>query len=265
MASVQDLSPRDQQVMALNRRTASLDAERLKAFREEIVRSYEAATVVGQVSRLAEVMGPAPPDFQVIAASERRLLAHFNDRGYIWDLYCSEFGRAVALGEKAYLFRCLVEQLEPSGDAISSEDPDFDVLFRHIRELGTAGFAPDVICAPISVMVPFLTRLHSHMRWGSHPHEIVVDPDGTALRVFWSSKTIPLDRFVIFDSSCGVWKVRPDPESGHRLTVAIGEPEEYPDSVVWLAETVVKYEITNASAFRSIPLEGPIQDSEEGD
>jgi hypothetical protein len=253
---------RDEQIMALNRRTANLDADRLKRFRQEILRSYEAGTIIGQMSRVAEVLDPTPPDFQVITASERRLLAHFNDPGYIWDLYCSELGRAVALGEKAYLFRCLVEQLEPSGDAISSEDPDFDVLFKHVRELGMAGFAPDVICAPISIMVPFLMRLHSQLRSGSHPHETLVCPDGTSLRVFWSSKIAPLDRFVIFDSAAGAWKVKPDPESGHRLTIAIGEPEQYPDSVVWLAETVVKYEITNASAFRSIPLEGPLQESE---
>jgi hypothetical protein len=114
-------------------------------------------------------------------------------------------------------------------------------------------------------MVPFLKKQYSNLRWGSHPREVLIGPNGTTLRIFWSSKTRPLERFVIFDSAAGVWKVRPDPESGHRLTVAIGEPEEYPDSVVWLVQTVVKYEITNASAFRSILLEGPVQQNEEGE
>ena len=259
MASLQDLSPRDQQLMALSRRTANLDPDRLKAFREEILRSYEAATIVGQTGRLAEVLGRTPLGFAIISKTETRSLAEFNDQSFYWDLYCSDLGRAIALGEELYLFESLKERISPSDNAITSKDPDFNVLFKHIAELRAQGHKPDVICAPISVMVPFLTKLHSQMRWGSHPPEVLLEPSGDILRVFWSSRNRPLDRFLVFDSSAGLWSVRPDPESGRRLTVAIGEAEEHPDSVVWLAETAVKYEMIDPSAFRSIPLEGPVQ------
>lgn len=265
MASLHGLSPRDRNITTLRKRIANLQPDRLKAFTEEIVRSYEAATIVGQTGRVAEVMGRIPLGFTIIRKTETRSLADFNDESFYWDLYCSDLGRAVALGEELYLFESLAEVISPSERRIAGGDPHFDMLFEEMGELRAQGHKPDVVCAPISVMVPFLRQLRSHIRWGSHPREVLVVPTGEMLRVFWSSKNRPLDRFLIFDSSSAVWSVRPDPESGHRLTVAIGEAQEDSDSVVWLAETAVKYEMMDPTAFRSIPLEGSVQQNEQGE
>jgi len=69
---------------------------------------------------------------------------------------------------------------------------------------------------------------------------------------------MPLDRFVVFDSNNAVWRVKLDPFNQSRLTVAIGEPNSPPDAVMFLAETVVKYEIKNREAFYILPVEGQL-------
>lgn len=47
-----------------------------------------------------------------------------------------------------------------------------------------------------------------------------------------------------------------DPSTNHRLTVVIGEREASPDSVMFLAQTVAKYEIPDPAAILSIAVEG---------
>jgi hypothetical protein len=60
----------------------------------------------------------------------------------------------------------------------------------------------------------------------------------------------------VLDSRAGTWKVKLDPVTGDRLTVAIGEPESPLDSVVFLAETVMKYEIENPDGFCVVDVQG---------
>jgi hypothetical protein len=257
MASIRELSPRDKQVREINRRNGRLDADRLARFRSLILQSYETHSVVGQVALVAEVLDREPSGYKVISRSEARSLPQFNDPTVFWDPYCSELGQQVALGEMAYIFEVLVAGAPDFEASISSASPVFDPLFAAASQLRRQGFRPDVLCAPISFMVEFLDVLSGNMAWGSHPRETLTLPDGTELRIFWSNSVAPISKFVLFDSSASLWRVKPDPETGHRLTIAIGEPEKGPkESVTWLAETVVHFELTKGKASLAIPVEG---------
>ena len=128
--------------------------------------------------------------------------------------------------------------------------------------LVNAGFRPDVLCAPIGLFVPFAGDTSLRIDWNTSPRELLVLSRGISLKIFWSSRSIPLDQFVVFDSRHAVWTVKLDPFTRRRLTVAIGEtaPPSPPNGVMFLAETVVKYDIRDRAAFYAVPVEGEPRD-----
>jgi len=257
------LNRRDEQIRALKQRTVDLDPDRLECCGQQIMQAYQAASIVDRVSRVVETDDRAPSDFIVLSNSEARRLAHFNARDYHWDFYCEELGRSVALGEERYLFECMA-RLPESELTINAENAEFGVLLEAVRYLTSRGCRPDVMFAPISLFVPFLTSKALSIDWRALGREALITPEGHALEVFWSSQSRPLTRFVLFDSRLGVWRVKLDPDTHGRLTVAIGQPESPPQAVTFLAETVVKYEIEDPKGFLAVEVEGlPSQDSGE--
>lgn len=251
------MNPRDTQIAALKQRADRLRKVpgRLAACYEEIRKAYEAESIVEQAGRVVEEPDREPSDFRILTNSEARHRWQFNDRSYLWDHYCWELGRSIALGERTYIFEEL-RSVPATEEAIDATQPRFGAVLDAIAELRLRGYGPDVVCAPIDLFVPLNSDRNLTIDWNSSPREALILPGGTPLKIFWSSKIAPLDRFVVFDSRQAVWRVKLDPASGRRLTVAIGEPETPPDAVMFLAETVVKFEITDSSAFRAILLEG---------
>jgi hypothetical protein len=247
------LNRRDAQIRALKERTADLDPERLEHCRAVILRAYEAASIVDRVSRVVEISDRTPSDFIVLSNSEARRLAHFNGRNYHWDVYCEQLGRSVALGEERYLFERMA-QLPKSDLAINAERPDFAVLFEAVRRLASLGCRPNVMFAPRSLFVPFAMALP--IDWQTTGRQALLVPGGPAIQVFWSGLSGSPDRFVLFDPRKGVWTVKLDPDTHHRLTVAIGQQESQPQAVTFLAETVVKYEIEDSKGFFVVEVEG---------
>jgi len=165
-------------------------------------------------------------------------------------------GWGVAFGERTYMFEVLKSNVPFIAGTASNGESDFEPVIRAIETLAEAGYAPDILCAPISLMVEFIEAFGEEMRWGSHPRATLITPQGRELRVFWSNKFVTLDRFIVFDSAYSLWKVKPDPDTGHRLSVAIGELPEEPGAVAWLAETVARYELMDRDAFLAVPATG---------
>lgn len=261
---VSRLNRRDQQIARVKERAERLREPpgRLESCYEQILRAYEAESIVGHVARVIEEDDRTPSDFRVLTNSEARHLWQFNDQSYHWDHYCWELGRSIALGERTYIFEEL-RSVPATEEAIDATQPRFGAVLDAIAELRLRGYRPDVVCAPIDLFVPFNSDKNLTIDWNSSPREALIVPGGPPLKIFWSSRIAPVDRFVVLDSKRAVWRVKLDPKTGHRLTVAIGEPETPPDAVVFLAETVVKFEITDSSAFRAILLEGEPKPLEE--
>lgn len=257
------MNRREEQIRALKTRTANLSEGRLKECLAKVVEAYKSESVVDYLGRVVELREREPSDFHVLTNSERRRLSHFNDPSYQWDFYCRQLGRSIAIAEERYIFEEL-DALVPSDMEINAARPDFQPLFVAVAQLLARGHTPDAICAPIPLYVSFTGDPSIKIDWSGRP-EVVIGPRGLRIPLFWSSGLASLPRFVVFDKSCATWRVKLDPETGDRLTVAIGEPESYPESVVFLAETVVKYEVDEPSGFAVIEVVGKSQEDFEMD
>ena len=249
------MNRRDAQIAAIKKRNRRLRQDRLAECYDKITRAYESESIVDHLAVVVEEPDRTPSDFRVLSNSEARHLAQFNDDSYHWDNYCQQLGRSIAHGERRYIFEEL-QHMPPAGRSIVAGSPQFDGILSATRQLMAEGYNPDVLCAPISLFVPFMKEPNLPVDWNSSPGELLKLPGGPSLKIYWSSALVPLDRFVIFDSRKTRWTVKLDPATAHRLTVMIGEPDSPPDAVMFLAETVAKYEILDVAAIRSIRVEG---------
>jgi hypothetical protein len=250
---------RDEQIAAIRQRSGRLQQDRLAECYAEITQAYEAGSIVEHLAHVIGDRDRTPTDFRVLSNSESRRLQHFNDASYHWDYYCGQLGRSIANGERQYVFEEL-QKIPPTGWPIDAATPHFDEVLRAAQQLMSDGFSPNVLCAPIGLFVRFAQDSALQIDWSSSPTELLMVPGGPRLKIFWSSGLAPLDRFVVLDSSKALWRVKLDPMTNHRLTVMIGEPETPPESVMFLAETVVKFEVLDLASTYSIPVEGDPED-----
>jgi len=235
---------RDQQIAEINANVSDLRTDRLQVCRAQIMEAYARASIVDKLAHVRELTDREPSDFRVLTSSETRPEAQFNDNSYHWDFYCEEFGRSVAVAEKRYLFEVLSKASGSGGPLVASQ-PSFDWLWRGVQQLRAAGFNPTVLAGPISLFLPVHKSLQIDLQTGRR----VELPDKSKLDLFWSSRMAPLDRFVVLDRRAGDWRVKLDPDTGERLTVAIGRPKSPASAVTFLAETVVKYDIFDPHGF----------------
>jgi hypothetical protein len=241
------MNNRDVQIEEILGSTSNLNANRLELFRRIIRDAYEKSTVIPRLAVLDEQTDRSPSDFRLISNQELRRAGDFNADNVIWDMYCEEIGRSVALGEEAYLFEVLQEQIL---DEPSIVDVEFSRLHAMVDELVVKGWRPDVLLAPVAYLPRLLQAQRASIDWGQN-HRPSMKSSSCVLEVFWSSATRPLNRFIVFDHTVGVWHVKLDPHGGGRLTVAIGEQFAPTHGVVWLAETVAKYEVVDLGGVRS--------------
>jgi hypothetical protein len=213
--------------------------------------AYAKASIVDKLAQVMELSDREPSDFRVLTNSEARAEAQFNDNSYYWDFYCKELGRSVATAEERYVFEEL-SKVPGSGEPLDASQPSFDWLWRGVGQLRTAGFNPTVLAAPIALFLPVFKSLQIDLQTGRN----IELPDKSKLELFWSSRIAPLDRFVILDRRAGEWRVKLDPHTGERLTVAIGRPKSPPQAVTFLVETVVKYDISSPHGLYVVEVFG---------
>ena len=252
------MNPRDEQIAAIKAHSERLRQPegRLDECYGQIRQAYEASSIVDSVARVVEEPNREPSDFHVLTNSEARPIHQFMDTSFYWERYCTELGRSVANGERKYIIEEL-QKIAPEGQPISVIDPSFVLLATAASTLQSRGHNPDTLFAPIGLFVPFGGAKEVTIDWASSPRRVVL-PGGLSLKFFWSYSAAPLDRFVVFDSTKVLWRVKLDPITKARLTVAIGEPRiaTGEDAVVFLAETVAKFEIADPRAFYAISLDG---------
>ncbi len=247
------MNKRDQQIAEIAASKANLNESLLSGFYELVRGAYEQASIVDHIAIVRATDDRTPSDFRVLTNQELRPTNQFNDKSYVWDMYCRELARSIALAEKAHIFEILQRQV-PDRQAIPGVG--FEGLNAAVTELEQLGYAPDAILAPISYMVGLSSQLRKNLEWDNQGRELLTY-GVRRLNVYWSGGGRPLDRFIVFDHRAGVWNVKLDPTTHTRLTVAIGEQPGPPRGVVWLAETVAKYEVANLDAFRSFRPDAP--------
>ena len=260
------MNTRDEQITAIKNKFDRLNKDRLIERREQVLQGYNAASIVESIARVTFVPDRTPSDFHVLTNSEARRIDHFNDPSYHWDMYCTQLGRTIALGEKRYIFEELQKVVAAEGEQVSAKEPSFGALANAVSQVRARGreYSPDTLCAPIGFMVPLGGDGSLKIDWNASPRKVVILDGGVRLNLYFSSGAAPLDRFVVLDSSRMTWKVKPDLESGERLTVAIGQSriETGQEGVIFLAETVAKFEV-DAEAAVAVGIDGDVLEPEE--
>ncbi|HKM51637.1 MAG TPA: hypothetical protein VJZ75_10715 [Candidatus Bathyarchaeia archaeon] len=75
--------------------------------------------------------------------------------------------------------------------------------------------------------------------------------DGRELRVHWSNKLAPLENFILVDPSATSWVVKPDEDTGERLTAAFVENDKEPSTKVdFYVRTVFASSMIDAKGIR---------------
>ena len=243
------MNNRDEQIAAIAAETAHLDQERLRLFAEKVREAYRRSSVVDRVATVEEIEDRSPSDFRILSNQELRRVDQFNSANFSWDQYCAQLGRSVAHGERTYIFNVLRDRIP---DVDVSQGVGFGGLHDAINRLVTAGRRPDLLFAPTTFMVGAQEDHDISIEWDSDEHAYLPSPiNGVRLQIIWSSAMWPLDRFIVGERNASVWRVKLDPRGGGRLTVAIGEQRTPVYGVIWLAETVAKYEIAEPAGYLS--------------
>ena len=245
------MNTRDQQIAAVNEAVEDLRPDRLESCRAKILESYKETSVIDKMALVREITDREPSDFALLTSQEARLVEHFNDDSYHWDFYCEQLGRAIALGEEAHLLSRLGSE-SGDGDEIDAEEPNFEPIITGVQQLRDRGYRPALLIAPISLYMPVFKKLQ--IDWSDG--RVIVLPDQTRIELIWSSKAAPIDRFVVLDPRAVEWKIKLDPQTGERLTVAIGCELAPPGAVTFLAETVAKYDIVKREAMYVVEVVG---------
>ena len=232
----------------------NLRKDRITECEKNAILAYGIQSVVDRLATVEEEANRHATGFQVISYSELRTVKEFNEASTSWEGYAKSLGRSIAIGERQYIFENLQEAAE-LGVPIDLGNPDFEPVRKAANELTANGYNPDVVCVPS----PLVTAVYqcSWMEYDfTGDHLFIKIPEGPKLKFMSATKHVPLSKFVVFDSSQTRWTVKLDPETQERLTVAIGEPKDQSGSVMFLAETVAKFEVLDWSGVRSIPVTG---------
>lgn len=165
----------------------------------------------------------------------------FTDPATIPDLFCSELGRHLAIGEESFLVKILRDSSTATSFAFQVEG-----LKSIIREFIAAGYDNPVVFAPIEF---YTTLALSEMMTFGWPHYLLLD--SRKIPLFYSSNYVKFSEFIIVDKSFGVWIF----ERGNindTLRVEIRPADNDPDNEDVLVVSKVFYEKENPNAIKII-------------
>jgi hypothetical protein len=163
----------------------------------------------------------------------------FTDPATIPDVFFSELGRHVAIGEESFLVKTLRDSSTATPFAFQVEG-----LRRNVRDFIAEGYANPAVFAPIEF---FTTLAVNEAVTFGFPHHLLLD--GREIPLFYSSNYVKFSEFVIVDKSFGVWIF----ERGNvndTLRAEIRPAENDPDNVDVLVVSKVFYKIENPGAIR---------------
>ncbi len=172
------------------------------------------------------------------------------------DLFCSQLGRHLAIGEEKFL----VERIKDYSREKPATRAEFEVaeFFKIVSGFVDEGFSTPVVFAPLDFYVRFAT-----WRDATRPFGQIMEYSETGqfllfrnlrIPIYWSSKYIELNRFMIVDKTFGTWIFKPG-NMNSRLTVEIKPYETDKSKVDILVVTKALYQERNISAIKLLDFE----------
>lgn len=156
------------------------------------------------------------------------------------DLVFIEFGRGIAIGEEKYLIEQILNTKEVKQKMLAGVN--YQNVVEAIKEMGI--FSDLVIFAPINHFV------RMHVDWMKEAGAMVVVGnelivEANRIPLFWSSKYVDFNDFIIVRRSFGRWIVKPS--ISERLSVQIVESSKRRDKMELKAQTVFHFDIIDPS------------------
>jgi hypothetical protein len=149
-------------------------------------------------------------------------------------LLVDDLGATVALGERNYLNDFWSKQIRTEVfPAARFALNDFQQILQELA----SNMKPTALLSPIERYEEMASWNRNGLsqsggiRWEYRSTKFVMK-DGRELSIFWSNKFAPLDKFVLIDQSATRWVVKPDPDSGDRLTAFFVQNEKDPQNKV---------------------------------
>lgn len=228
-----------------------LDSEMIDRCREGIVQSYMRNRIVPEILNVRTYEKEKDESLKFLWIGLRYLV----DRSWFTSPTMmpefSDMGRSIGFGEENYLIKQMIE----FGETKQVERIDFEALRLAISEFKKEGYHPTSIFIPIEFFVQLHDWPGSYESTGFRAVDytegqayFVIDSE-TKLRIFWSSKYVKLEDFIVIDSKFGEWVVKPD-EFGDLLTVKIEESKEKKDKVEVLVQTSFNFKVIDPKAVR---------------
>lgn len=247
------LSERNDILRKLRSTTHGINLDRLYECKESILKAYEDASIVKHLADIKKEQFIERYRFRSIGLYHRIRKNEFNARNFYWGPYFSDVGRAVAFGEKKYIFNRLGIYVRGCKETISRENPNFEVINMKIHDMLRNDIVPNTVVCPIQIFANFIKYFGPNLDWSSGNGSIL-KIENCNLRTIWSHSFARLRSFIILDSRAGIWYVMPNEETKKEITIAIGESIKHAGYIEYWVETLAYYKIKNINAFVRINL-----------
>jgi hypothetical protein len=239
-----------EQLARIRENIDGVDKDRVRECETQILEAYNRFSPVNLLSRVEEINDTTPTGFGGVGILLRERTEYFNRADVSWDLACRQMASAITFGEQRHMFDALVSEKAP----VDAVGVDFVNLRQKASEMRALGLSPDILLVPIDDAVHFWTTLQGSLAWDGSA-EILNLPGLPPMRVMESNGAVPLDRYVLVDTSKCNWRVKVSPDNGQRLNVAIGRvnPVDYA-SLNFALETFFEFEV-DKDAIRELRVE----------
>jgi hypothetical protein len=239
----------------IRRKIEGLNVQKAQECRNIIIENYLKKTIIRRVTKIGFVFDENESDLQGQYFLFETDIEHFNRPDWDYRVICSQAAEAIVAGEHRELReRLLRNQNNISTLPLSKSGRlDLSMLQDKIDLLYRLGHTPDVILAPIVAFQDFVKFFEKNIDWPVGEREKLKLKEKQPLTIYWSSNIVPLQEFIIFDSTAIRWRIKPDEVDG-ALATAIGVSPLYKDKVSFFAGTLFKIELLNQNAIQVIKM-----------
>jgi hypothetical protein len=217
-----------------------LNARKIRRCEDFITENYEDTSIVKDAVNHRTYDKNSDKNVEFVDIAVRSAIDKFwfsDDPRYVPDF--GDIGRSVAIGEEKYLTKRLMESVSNRTEIEALTVSEFKSVVTLMRR---NGLNPTVLFAPIKNYM----ALSLLARYEDRKEFLAID-DLARMQIFWSSKYVELDEFILLDKSFGEWIVRPDEKTGKYLSVRIeGMPKE--SKVDMTVKTTVSFLVKNKDA-----------------
>jgi len=217
--------------------------EEIERCKQLIRKSYEELSLVRHVTNSREYSRSTDSGLDFIHIYLRHSVPKlwFTDPTHVPDVFCSQLGRHIAIGEEDFLVKKIFE------DSVPPTAFDFQVesLKSLVRRFEQEGHSNPVVFAPIRFFTPLAIEGAVSFEC---PHHLQLN--GRTIPLVYSSKYVDFDKFIIIDKSFGTWIYKQGNVNDY-LTVEV-KPIEGSEDIDILVVTKVFYQKENRNAIRII-------------